>query len=234
MLIAKESKLIDGTTLTASGILTILINVIVVFWLKERLKQSISHEYEKKIEAFKKEIQSELQHEQQVFNLGAMSHMAVTVFDRHVEFSELYIEKVMEAFHYLRRNRDSEKALDFAGDLTKLRFKFSAWLTNDIDEQLARFEKKLRTLGANSEYIKMPKGEGTDQAHRDQAARELLEILSAFTSWIEPSSSHPDVQLSYIHNLLRDVLGVNELVKIRELIVQNANSQLTRKGSQTR
>ena len=211
LLAAKESKLIDGVTLTASGILALLINVIGVFWLKERLKQSIGHEYSKKLEAFKKEIQSELQHEQQVFNLGAMSHMAGTVFDKHVEFSELYIEKIMEAFHYLRSNRDSEKALGFAGDLTKLRFKFSAWLTNDIDLQLIRFEDKLRTLGANSEYIKTPKGEGTNQEHRDQAARELLEILSAFTSWKEPSSNHPEVQLNYIQNSLRDVLGVNKL-----------------------
>lgn len=226
--------MIDGITLTASGVLAVLINVIAVFWLKERLKQSISHEYSKKLESFKKEIQSELQHEQQVFNLGAMSHMASTVFDKHVEFSELYIEKVMEAFHYLRSNRDSEKALGFAGELTKLRFKFAAWLTKDIDSQLIRFEDKLRTLGANSEYIKMPKGEGTIQEHRDQAARELLEILSAFTSWKEPSDSHPEVQLDYIQNALRDVLGVNKLVKIRELIVHNANSQLTSKGSQTR
>ena len=124
--------------------------------------------------------------------------------------------------------------LEFAGDLTKLRFKFSAWLTNDIDLQLIRFEDKLRTLGANSEYIKMSKGEGTNQEHRDQAARELLEILSAFTSWKEPSSTHPEVQLNYVQNSLRDVLGVNKLVKIRELIVQNANSQLTNKGNQTR
>ena len=140
----------------------------------------------------------------------------------------------MDAFHYLRSNRNSEKAIGFAGDLTKLRFKFSAWLTNDIDLQLIKFEDKLRTLGANSEYIKMPKGEGTNQEHRDLAARELLEILSAFTSWKEPSSTHPEVQLNYIQNSLRDVLGVNKLVKIRDLIVQNANSQLTNKGNQTR
>ena len=226
--------MIDGLTLTASGILALLINLVGVFWLKERLKQSIGHEYSKKLEAFKKEIQSELQHEQQVFNLGAMSHMAETIFDKHVEFSELYIEKVMDSFHYLRSNRDSEKALVFSGDLTKLRFKFSAWLTNDIDVQLMRFEDKLRNLGANSEYIKMPKGKGTNQADRDQAARELLEILSAFTSWKEPSSTHPDVQLNYIQNSLRDVLGVDELVKIRELIVQNANNQLTKKGNKMR
>lgn len=219
--------MIDASTLTASGVLAVLINVICVFWLKERLKLSISHEYNKKLEAFKKEIQSELQHEQQTFNLGAMSHMASTVFDKHVEFAELYIEKVMEAFHYLRMNRDSEKALGFAGDLTKLRFKFAAWLTDDIDFQLITFEDKLRTLGANSEYIKMPKGPATDQEHRDAAARELLEILSSFTSWKDPTDSHPEAQLNYIQNALRDTLGVNKLVKIRELIVENAERQLT-------
>ncbi len=220
--------MIDGITLTVSGVFTLLVNIIGVFWLKERLKQSISHEYDKKLEAFRNEMQSKLQHEQQVFNLGAMSHMAGTVFDKHVQFSELYIEKVMETFYYLRTNRDSEKALGFAGDLTKLRFKFSAWLTSDIDGQLIKFEDKLRTLGANSEYINFPKGQGTNQEHRDQAARELLEILSAFTSWKEPSISHPEVQLSYIQNSLRDVLGVNKLVNIRDMIVENANKQLKR------
>ena len=222
--------MIDGLTLTASGILALLINIIGIFWLKERLRQSISHEYNKKLEYFKKEIQSELQHEQQTFNLGAMSHMAGTVFDKHVQFTELYIEKVMETFHYLRANRNSEKAIEFAGNLTKLRFRFAAWLTNEIDQQLIKFEDKLRTLGANSEYIKTPKGESTIQEHRDEAARELLEILSAFTSWKETSTNHPEVQLSYIQNSLRDVLGVNKLVNIRELIVNNASSQLTKKG----
>ncbi len=94
--------MIDGITLTVSGVFTLLVNIIGVFWLKERLKQSISHEYDKKLEAFRNEMQSKLQHEQQVFNLGAMSHMAGTVFDKHVQFSELYIEKVMETFYYLR------------------------------------------------------------------------------------------------------------------------------------
>ncbi|EKP0259233.1 hypothetical protein JFQ93_000439 [Aeromonas sobria] len=72
----------------------------------------------------------------------------------------------------------------------------------------------------------MPKGQGTNQEDRDQAARELLEILSAFTSWKNPSKYHPEIQLSYIQNTLRDVLGVNKLVNIRDLIVDNANNQL--------
>lgn len=201
------------------------INVIGFFWLKERLRQSISHEYSVKLESIKKEIQSKLQQEQQQFNLGAMSHMAITVFNKHVEFSELYLEKVLLAFDYLRSNSDSKPALSFAGELTMMRFKYAAWLTEDIDNQLKSFEDKLRTLGANSEYIKMPKGEGTDQEDRDRAAREMLSILSTFISWNQPPENHSEVHLNSIHKTIRDILGVTKLVNVRDLIIQNANIQ---------
>ena len=220
--------MIDALTLSASGVLAILINVIGIFWFKERLRQSISHEYALKLESFKKEVQSELQKEQQIFNLGAMSHMATTVFDKHTEFSEKYLEKVMECFHFLRSSRESEKAIGFAGDLTKLRFQYAAWLTKAIDQELLVFEDKLRKLGANSELINMPKNTGTIEVHRDAAARELGDILTAFTSWKEVSKEHPEAQLDYIQNTIRDILGINKLVKLRELIVSNGENQLSR------
>lgn len=218
--------MLDLATLTTTSIATILINGIGLFWLKERMRQSINHEYSVKLEAVKKEVQSELQQGQQLFNLGAMSHMAITVFNKHVEFSELYLEKVLHAFNYLRSNSDDVKlALTFAGELTMIRFKYAAWLTEGIDKQLKTFEDKLRTLGANGEYISMPKGEGTDQEDRDRAAREMLSILSAFISWNQPPENHPEVHLNSIHNTLRDILGVSKLVNVRELIIQNANLQ---------
>ncbi|MBC8659587.1 hypothetical protein H1X88_22820 [Vibrio parahaemolyticus] len=218
--------MIDALTLSASGILAGFINVICVFWLKERLKKSITHEYSMKLEKFKKDIQSELQREQQVYNLGAMSHMATTVFDKHAEFSEKYIEKVMECFYFLRSSQESEKAIGYAGDLTKLRFQYAAWLTCDIDEQLLTFENKLRKIGTNSELMKTPKNTGTNQEFRDEKARELGDLLTAFTAWNENIPEHREVQLDYIQNAIRDVLGVNKLVYLRELIVENSEKQL--------
>lgn len=214
----------DLATLISSLSLTAIINVIGIFWLRERLRLSIQHEYSIKLESAKKELQSKLQQEQQVFSLGAMSHMATTAFDKHVEFSEKYLEKVLQAFHELRTSCDSKIALSFAGELTHLRFKYAAWLTENIDKNLSKFESKLRILGANSEYVDMPKGEGTNQEDRDNAAREMLSILSAFISWNTTPESHKEAHIDYILKALRDILGTSKLVDIRERLLSNAGS----------
>lgn len=169
----------------------------------------------------------ELMLQEQQYSLSASSHMANTVFDKQVEFSQLYVDIVLEAFETLRQKKEWEESLDYAGKLTMLRLKYMCWLTSETDQSLGMFEQKLRILGANSLYIKMPKGEGTRQEHRDAAAIEMLEIFSSFVYIFDKSTEHQDVTLESLSKKMRFVLGIEELAHHKKRII----GQQTRFGS---
>lgn len=166
----------------------------------------------------KKEILLKEQH----YSLAASSHMANVVFDKQVEFSDKYTSEVLNAFHTLMPKQDWEDAHSFAKNLTFIRLEYMCWLTSDIDENLEEFEEKLRTLGAHSSYIKMPKGAGTNQEHRDEAAREMLEIQAAFLYILEKVEGHPEVRLSSFSKKMRSMLNVEELTTLKNKLVESS------------
>jgi len=57
----------DLTTVLSSGLLAVIINVIGVFWLKERLKQSIKHEYDRELEQLKKDLEFDLNRKKKLY-----------------------------------------------------------------------------------------------------------------------------------------------------------------------
>jgi hypothetical protein len=163
--------------------------------------------------------QKELLIQEQQYSLAASSHMANTVFDKQVEFSDKYVVFVIDAFNTLEQSQDWEIAHDFARKLTMLRLSYMCWLTSEIDKNLEVFEQKLRTLGAKSSYIKMPKGEGTNQEHRDAAAQEMLDIYSAFVYVLEKNTEHPEATLQSLSIKMRAILDVEDLAYLKKLII---------------
>jgi len=57
----------DLATILSSGLLAVIVNVIGVFWLKERLKQSIKHEYDRDLEQLKKDLEFELDKKKKLY-----------------------------------------------------------------------------------------------------------------------------------------------------------------------
>jgi hypothetical protein len=57
----------DLTTILSSGLLAVIVNVIGVFWVKERLKQSIKHEYDRDLEQLKKDLEFELDRKKKLY-----------------------------------------------------------------------------------------------------------------------------------------------------------------------
>jgi hypothetical protein len=153
--------------------------------------------------------------------LAASSHIANTVFDKQVEFTNKYVAIVLDAFETLRCLQDWEVAHDFAGKLTMLRLSYMCWLTSEIDKNLAVFEQKLRTLGANSIYIKMPKDIGTNQEHRDAAAREMLEIYSDFVDVLGTGVEHSQATLQSLSIKMRAILDVEDLGYLKKQIISS-------------
>jgi hypothetical protein len=62
-----------------------------------------------------------LQHDDQLFQVGATSHMANMVFDKHVEFSEEYVTEVQRTVDTLFAHGPHEKALEHANNLQEIR-----------------------------------------------------------------------------------------------------------------
>src|SRR5712692_2380387 len=75
----------------------------------------------------------ELLEKQQLFSLGAASHMANVAFDKHVQFAEQYILKMQEGLTELFRTGPPGESLKFGGELQDIRLSFRAWITEDIE-----------------------------------------------------------------------------------------------------
>lgn len=89
-------------------------------------RDRLSHERNLEIQQREEFVKSDFQRWQDLFSLGATSHMANTVFNKHVEFCEKYLEEVHETVVTLTREGPTEKALNHSNELYSLRIKYSA------------------------------------------------------------------------------------------------------------
>ncbi len=166
----------------------------------------------------------ELQNERQLFNLGATSHMANTVFDKHVEFCEKYLVEVHQLVVTLTREGPTQIALDHAGNLYRLRIDYTAWITPEIDEKLIPFEKAVRTIGANAHLVKALAGEEDSDGTRSKARRDMVDIFKSLMDIGEVKVKDEDATVVEVKNRIREILQVNELVAIREYLIHKAAS----------
>ena len=113
----------------------------------------------------------EIQQEQQIFNLGATSHMANSVFDKHVEFCEKYLAEVHQTVVTLTREGPTKEALDHARKLYTLRIEYTAWITPKIDKKLIPFEKAVRNIGAKSGLVNALSGAKGQRRDKNQSSR---------------------------------------------------------------
>lgn len=166
----------------------------------------------------------ELQNEQQLFNLGATSHMANTVFDKHVSFCEKYLTEVHQTVVTLTKEGPTQNALDHAADLYNLRIKYTAWITPEIDKKLLPFEKALRAIGSNAGLAKALAGEEDREGTRSKAISEMFDIFRSLMDIGDSDVKDEDSTVVAVKERIREILQVNELVSIREYLVVKAAS----------
>jgi hypothetical protein len=77
---------------------------------------------------------------QNVFSMGANSHMATVVFDKHIGFCEEYVQAVSNALYTSIRDKTGDLALDVE-EFFKIRQKWVLWLSQEIEVKLDRFER---------------------------------------------------------------------------------------------
>lgn len=166
----------------------------------------------------------EIQKEQQLFNLGATSHMANSVFDKHVEFCEKYLAEVHKTVVTLTSEGPTKEALDHAGKLYTLRIEFTAWITPEIDQKLMPFEEAVRNIGAKSGLVNALSGkEGRDET-RTKALEEMYDVFSNLMGIGEVKVKDQDATVVEVKNRVREILQVDELVLIREYLINRASA----------
>ncbi len=164
----------------------------------------------------------EIQKKQQLFNLGATSHMANTVFDKHVEFCEKYLSEVHQLVVTLTKEGPTKNALEHAGKFYDLRIEYTAWITQAIEDKLMPFEEAIRKIGASGHLVEMLSGESAERENRLKAITEMNNIFREVMEICTDEPKDETVTVKAVKNNVREILGVDELVDIRDYLVQES------------
>lgn len=168
--------------------------------------------------------EQQLSESEQRFSLAAGSHMASVAFDKHVAFCEDYVAEVLSALRTLFREGPTQEALDHSDRLLHIKQKYVLWITRDVEARLEPFERALRRIGANDRAERLfPEGEG-HMGRMQETYRQFAEVLGTEhmgTEW-EGEPITDVAAVSRVVAQLRDILGVEELTRLRAAIVRNA------------
>ena len=165
-----------------------------------------------------------LQSAQNQFILGASSHMANVAFDKHSEFSEEYAEEVHKALDSLFREGPSDDVLKHAYALHQTRRKYIVWLTAELEAALDPFEDLYRKIGANSVYVNVTTADQGRQAALNRMYSDFAKALGMH-EW-DGEQLTDDLAIAALVRKLRDVLGTEELTRLRVAIVNKASKEL--------
>lgn len=158
------------------------------------------------------------------FHLGSASHMAAKVFDKHVEFCEKYLSEVHQLVVTLTREGPTKSALEHASNLYSIRIEYTAWITPEIENKLMPFEKAVRRIGANSNFIDALEGGERIEGQRAKAVEEMFEIFNNLMD-IDPSKGKgADATVIAVKEKIRRILQISELISIREALVKRASA----------
>jgi len=175
----------------------------------------------------------DLQRKQQIFNLGATSHMANVTFDKHVEFCEKYMEEVDSAIGTLYRKGTTKEALPHASTLYSLRRKYSAWLTEDIGTHLSPFEDGLRKIGAWQGFVDstfdVPQYAEQRQERISFVHQTLCKVLGIeYVDMPDIGDEGMDKYISEeeVKKRVRQILDIEDLVRLRKGLINEACSYI--------
>ena len=168
--------------------------------------------------------QKHLQSDQQIFTLGAASHMSTVAFDKHVEFCEAYMIEVYDTVNVLFREGPTEAAMECAQKLFALKRKYAAWIPKPVALRLEPFENALHTLGVQQHLGKSLQKDERDE--RLKAFREANAIFCNILGLEKLRESDPEpkaeIAIETVKEAIREILGIDQLVEVRNFIVERS------------
>lgn len=170
------------------------------------------------------EKEKEIQRKEHFFNLTVTSHMATVAFDKHVQFCEKYIEQMHTGLVKLFQDGPTQEALLFAVELSKIRKKFRTWLTKDIIDSVVPYEEALSDIGAKARFEEHIK----DDKRREKVIDEMFRAFSGVTGIKDPEGNIDEkIAPEKIINSLQQVLGIQELTKLRQKVIKEAIASIS-------
>ncbi|MGB2254100.1 MAG: hypothetical protein ACPH56_03665 [Spongiibacter marinus] len=178
------------------------------------------------------EREKHLQLDQQIFTLGAGSHMSTVAFDKHVEFCEAYMSEVHDTVGVLFREGPTETATECAHKLFALKRQFAAWIPKAMALKLEPFEDALNRIGAMTHLVEALGNTQPDT--RSKALDESYAIFMNVMSLGKLKETDPDhkkeLAVENVKEEIRNILGVNELSEIRRFIIERS-VEFARRGT---
>ena len=156
------------------------------------------------------------------YSIGAASHMANTAFDKHAEFCEKYMAEIHVVLHKLFQKAETAEALEHAWKLHSLREEYAVWLTDEINEELGKFEAALRKLGATAHFVQTTVG---SEAHAQQRSLRIGQNSDLFDEILhidETKEINEEHAIDAVKKKVRKILGVAELTRLREHLISKA------------
>jgi hypothetical protein len=163
----------------------------------------------------------DIQARQLDFTFTPASHMAITAYDKHVQFSEEYLAKVNQTVTELLMEGASETALGRAKELSRIREKYTVWLTRDVEEQLFPIEAALRKIGAGSHVLPMV----APGSHRSKIVEDVYDALRQVAE-IGNDTQGGIASATTITERVRELLGTKDLVDLRTGIMKIASARV--------
>ena len=171
------------------------------------------------------ERQKELADKNNAFQLSAFSHMANTVFNKHVEFSEQYINKFNKTLTQIKPQGNTD-ILQLFDDLKGIRVKYQAWLNEDIIEDLLYLESLIEQhYQAGTQAKNSPIGKTKTQLYAK--AKQLFEKIKSLNG-----NSTTQETKSFII-IVQEMIGIKELIELRKHVLKNATDQIKNITSQS-
>lgn len=158
------------------------------------------------------------------FTVGVTSHMASIAFDKHVKFCEEYVEEMQKALITFLTEGPSKKVLGHVTRLVDIRRTWAVWLTPELETELGRFEGAIQSMGAKAWLLdQVPEMEQRTKVVGEMYA-EFAELIG-MARWDGKDISH-ERAVATIIGKLRNILGVDELTKLRNELVKRALENL--------
>lgn len=165
-----------------------------------------------------------LQTDQQVFSLGASSHMSTVAFDKHVSFCEAYLSEVHETIGVLFHEGPTEKAMECAYKLFALKRKYAAWIPKSVALKLEPFENAINEIGVKTHLVSALGAESGEA--RSNALDESYNVFANVMGMEKLKEDAPDhkeeLAVENVKERVREILGINELFEIRNFIIKRA------------
>jgi hypothetical protein len=163
----------------------------------------------------------DLQRAEHTFTVAATSHMAIVLFDKHVDFCEKYIAKFNQLVDAMIADGYSVKGLPFILEMRGVRREYLLWLDESMTSKLERFESAVvgMTVSNNThhEILRTRELEEGEEAFLDHAFNTLVKLLGL------SDELEPDKESSYhkVISHLQGILMVSELTELRRRLVKN-------------